>query len=151
MIVRIGLFLLLIAGLGSPLQAQTEMTDKQIIAEYNACLKFLKMTPAQQAVIAQKAHQKLSAALWACRLQKSQGLQKVLELNHEYNTAEEGGESYGPAAPSSPPVSSALTSGTCYSMSGCNGPSVHVDSKIYCPGGYDAFEADMGGLGCESL
>lgn len=115
------------------------LSDKEIIRSYDACMKFLMLSPAKQAEVAHRAHKPLNLVMWACRLQKREGLKEVLRLNHEYNDwwrhRNDGGGS-GDSSPSAPSCVSTVQcvgdqqcigiggSGTCQSIpGGCdNGP-----------------------------
>jgi hypothetical protein len=93
------------------------LTPAQTRTSYNACISFLKFSPAKQKKVAAGTGYSLSAVTKACQLQKSKGLKSMLAnsrqicayLDAKRNQAPGFGTPYEPKAP------------LCSSMGDCRG------------------------------
>lgn len=127
-----------------------QITKADIIANHNACLRFMKLPRARQLAIATRWPVSADTYLKSCRFTTRMGIEKTWYYERMYQREmARGGSSHSAPAPRRE-ESSPATSGTCYDLSSCAGSSVHVSAKYNCPGGWGSFKPDHGGGGCET-
>jgi hypothetical protein len=62
------------------------MSPSEVKRSYEACMKFLDMSPAQQRKVAARSGHSLEDVQWACELQRENGLEKMQWCEIRYQT-----------------------------------------------------------------